>query len=377
MRRPNYKLISMQMAAAAAAMCGSIPARAAEFEVLDVESNSALIFITGEIRPGDDQKFENLAVRFDRAIVILDSPGGALTPALAIGRAINIKGYKTLVPQSTTCASSCALIWLAGEQRLLSPTSQVGFHASYRDENGKLIESGVGNALIGHYLSKLDLSTKSAIFVTQARPNSILWLTEANMSESGIEFDVFDPTDPEVKANADKPAEKSAPKIAPKGGNGDLFQEVLRRAKAGAIYSQNELGLLYYNGQSVQKNFSSAAYWFEQSAKQGLAAAQLNLGMLYFKGEGVIQNYEEALRLFKLAAAQKSSNAQYMLGLMYSSGLGVKRDEKIAYMWFNIAASLGHEKASQRRDKLYLNGKRLSYAQKLSSECVARNYRGC
>lgn len=175
-------------------------------------SDGAMIIIDGEISNGDLEKFRQLSVRHRRAVVVLNSPGGALLPAIEIGKIIKIAGFITAIPRDASCASSCALIWLAGESRLLSRNGQVGFHASYRDNNGKLEESGVANALIGSYLSKLNLSERGIIFATSAPPDKITWLTRTNKGAAGIDF--TDLEDEESTANP-SPAQKSQRAVSP------------------------------------------------------------------------------------------------------------------------------------------------------------------
>jgi hypothetical protein len=40
---------------------------------------------------------------------------------------------------------------------MMGSDAKIGFHAAYRLENGAAIETGVGNALLGAYLSNLGL----------------------------------------------------------------------------------------------------------------------------------------------------------------------------------------------------------------------------
>lgn len=155
------------------------------------EVKSEIILISGDIASGDDAAFKRLAIQYDNAVVALDSPGGLLNPALEIGRTIRIMGFSTLVGSGQLCASSCALIWLAGCQRYMAGSGQVGFHASYISDHGVLLETGVGNALIGHYLSQLNLSQKAVIFTTMAPPEDIVWLTPEIQSVSGIDFEML------------------------------------------------------------------------------------------------------------------------------------------------------------------------------------------
>jgi len=88
-------------------------------------------------------------------------------------------------------------------------------------------EIGVGNAVIGHYLSQLGLSEKAVIFATSASPYTISWLIAANSADADIGFEAAPPSLPRPpesflalsgplqKAQAD-PAQVAA---APEPGN--------------------------------------------------------------------------------------------------------------------------------------------------------------
>lgn len=169
----------------------STSAYAAEITHEQIEEGG-IISIQGEIQSGDAEKFRQVSVNYPKAVVVLESEGGSLLPAIEIGKIIKIAGFITVVPPDSVCASSCALIWLAGEPRALAETGHVGFHASYRDNNGSLEESGVANALIGNYLGKLNLSERAIVFATSAAPDEIMWLTKANKDTAGIDFENFE-----------------------------------------------------------------------------------------------------------------------------------------------------------------------------------------
>jgi hypothetical protein len=170
------------------ALNASASGEAATIDAEETESG-AVIYVEGPIIADDIEAFRNISLRYEHAIVVLNSPGGSLIPAIEIGKIIKIAGFITAVPSGASCASSCALIWLAGDTRLLSPSGRVGFHASYRDNNGKLEESGVANALIGNYLTKLNLSERGIVFATSAPPEQIKWLDTENKKSAGIDFE--------------------------------------------------------------------------------------------------------------------------------------------------------------------------------------------
>ena len=100
---------------------------------------------------------------------------------------------------------------------------------------------------------------------------------------------------------------------------------------------------------------------------------------MYEEGHGVTQDYKTAIKWYKLAAEQGYAYAQTALGQMYENGNGVLQDYTRAYMWFNIAASLWATDARRKQDIVAkkMNPTQIEEAQRLASECVKKNYKGC
>ncbi|WP_292930483.1 surface-adhesin E family protein [Novosphingobium sp. PASSN1] len=171
-----------------ALLCSSTMVQSAEISAKKNQSGQVVIRITGEIKSEDEERFRALSLQHPKAVVQLQSSGGALVPALEIGRIIRIAGYSTVVLQNDTCVSACAVIWLGGRARYLG--GRVGFHAAYRDNDGLLKESGAANALIGNYMTLLGLPSKAIVFATAAPPDKVLWLEAANKDVSGIDFEL-------------------------------------------------------------------------------------------------------------------------------------------------------------------------------------------
>ena len=147
--------------------------------------------------------------------------------------------------------------------------------------------------------------------------------------------------------------------ILPSGGEDEAtpeekFKELLGQAKGGDPKAQNELGVMYYTGEAVSKNFAGqvldndpelAAGWFYRAAEQGYADAQFNLGLMYANGEGVEADTSKAVELFKKAAEQGNIDAQNNLAALYYTGEGVARDVDKAIAWFEKAAEQGNAEA--------------------------------
>jgi hypothetical protein len=186
-------------------------------EPATLEGGVEAIVISGDILDGDDARFGELARRLPRAVVYLDSAGGALVPAIEIGKRLRAGHHATAVLDGSTCTSACALIWIAGTPRYLGTDGHLGFHASYSDEGGRLVETGVGNAMVGHYLSQLNLPEDAAVFATIASPYEINWLTAENNAEAGISFESVPRALP-----APRRRENANPKLA---GNPRMLQK--------------------------------------------------------------------------------------------------------------------------------------------------------
>lgn len=202
----------LQLIGACSLFAATHTASAAEISHRTIVDDIEGIVLVGDITASDAAEFRALSLRYKKAVVILSSNGGALMPAIEIGKIIKLAGFVTFVPNDAVCASSCALIWVAGTTRLLGPKGRVGFHASYRTNNGKPEESGVANALVGNYLTLLNLSERAVIFATRASPDRISWLTKANKATAGIEFEELDIT---AEASRSPNSSKSAASVAP------------------------------------------------------------------------------------------------------------------------------------------------------------------
>ena len=115
-------------------------------------------------------------------------------------------------------------------------------------------------------------------------------------------------------------------------------------------------------------------------AEQGDATAQYNLGFMYDEGEGVPEDDKQAVKWYRLAAEQgHHAKAQYNLGVMYANGHGVPEDIVLAYMWWNLAAANGIENASKNKGIIAkrMTSSQIAEAQKLSRECLKKNYKNC
>lgn len=190
-----------------------MPAAGAEIRRTGVNAfGQAIITIDGEMTAEDTSAFESITATTPQAIVVLNSPGGSLSAGIGIGNHIRARGFSTAVGPTALCASACALAWLGGVPRMGHPTSRIGFHAAFTVTDGRAIERGVANALVGSYASKLGLSDRAIAFMTVASPEAMTWLTDANSAAAEIPA-VFSSSDQHSKI---APSAQLAPAGSPK-----------------------------------------------------------------------------------------------------------------------------------------------------------------
>jgi hypothetical protein len=167
-------------------------ASAAEIQVLKSNTGKNYVYISGRIAPEDEKIFAEAAIASKADTVILDSPGGSVNSALEIGRLIRSRGMNTIVTRNNYCVSACGLVWVAGARRFLAPGARVGFHATFTTRNSMRSESGVGNALIGRYLTLLNLPERAVVFATTASPENLNWLSADNKGSAGIDLETVE-----------------------------------------------------------------------------------------------------------------------------------------------------------------------------------------
>jgi hypothetical protein len=176
-------------------ICFGMPlsVRAAEF-VKSPSSNGEpdIIFVVGNLVRGDEMQFINIALSSGNAIVVFESRGGSLLAGIEIGKTIRLKGFATFVPDTVQCASACALAWLGGRVRFMSNSARVGFHAAYVDDGGQAAVSSAGNALVGAYLNQLGLPASAIVYITDAPPEGMQWLSFEDAQRYGIDVRQFE-----------------------------------------------------------------------------------------------------------------------------------------------------------------------------------------
>jgi hypothetical protein len=88
------------------------------------------LMASGTITPGISENFAAEAERHGEYIktVVLNSPGGSVTDALAMGQLIRKKKFATEVEAGKYCVSSCPLVFAGGVVRRAGDQAMIGVH---------------------------------------------------------------------------------------------------------------------------------------------------------------------------------------------------------------------------------------------------------
>jgi hypothetical protein len=241
-----------------------------------------VIRITGTFNLGDQDRFQSIALTSKKATVYLNSPGGKVRAATDIGTIIRIKGFETAV-DNAVCASACALVWLAGEPRMMSNLTSIGFHTSYTTgKDGKRTSSVSDGATIGAYLTRLGFNEKVVNFVTSAGAEDMHWLKKSMADKLGIAVTLTTESTRRKSYTLFADGMKlltSTPALPYEASK--LYRQSAEIGFAGA---QNNLGDMYENGEGIPKNDKAAIYWYTRAAERGEPTAYLSLAHMLSEG---------------------------------------------------------------------------------------------
>lgn len=137
-----------------------------------------IVFIDGQISPGDFRIFLEVVNSVQPDIVVLDSPGGVLDEGLLIAAEIRRRGLNTFIYGNRMCASACAMMFLSGATKYAKLGASIGLHSSsYID--GSL--SAEGTAEMARYLVEIGTPMSLISRMASTAPYDMHWLTDSEM----------------------------------------------------------------------------------------------------------------------------------------------------------------------------------------------------
>jgi hypothetical protein len=194
--------------------------------------------VEGRIEPGSAPAFAEAVNRLGgrRLPILIHSPGGAVTDAIAMGKLIRAKGLavavaRTVMPNcvETTprcpdgpgmamtggaiCASACELVLAGGVERLVGPVPLVGVHQittvvketeglAHRTSTLKFYEQDWADAAVRDYLNAMGVGDPVMALMRKTPAASVHWLSLADLRASRLATLALDAAEPILTSGA-------------------------------------------------------------------------------------------------------------------------------------------------------------------------------
>ena len=148
--------------------------------------------LEGGVAEGDAERIIGLIATSGVDSLILQSPGGSVRDALAIGRYLRQAGITTRMLPGEFCYSACPYLLAGGALREIDPAASVGVHQHYFGENTLLpafvavedIQFGQGEVMA--YLEEMDIDLRLMRHALTTPPDQIYVLLQSELRDYGF-----------------------------------------------------------------------------------------------------------------------------------------------------------------------------------------------
>lgn len=150
-----------------------------------------IIFLTGKIQSGDSFELRRAMRDHDISLVITASPGGNVYESLQMASIIRDNDVSTYIPERSTCASSCAIIFLGGKSR--QARGNLGVHQFYQagSEASRAERQGITSAVTQYTTADIigilnQFQTPPFIYEKMFRNIEIYFLNDEELREVAL-----------------------------------------------------------------------------------------------------------------------------------------------------------------------------------------------
>jgi hypothetical protein len=152
----------------------------------DIQIVAGKVYLTGELAANDGPVFQAQSADLPLGTtLVLKSMGGSIQSAFRIGEVVWTKHFTTFVPRY--CLSACALVWLVGSPRRMSPGGIIGFHQARNGDGNAVIWV---NRAVTRYLESKGYGTEVQQFALSAPPSGMAYLTKDQIRRLGIDVQI-------------------------------------------------------------------------------------------------------------------------------------------------------------------------------------------
>jgi hypothetical protein len=177
----------------------NLPSRL-EFTLLDEPGIGTVVMMNGAIDPGDADRLATYLTSLDPvpATVAINSPGGSVEAALAIGTLLRDRSLNTAILPGMACLSACPYILAGGVERRVSLSGAVGLHQHYYETPGYMpvffavenIQRSQGATM--RHLIDMGIDAGVMVYGLTTPPEAIYVLVEDELIDSRLATEVVD-----------------------------------------------------------------------------------------------------------------------------------------------------------------------------------------
>ena len=115
------------------------------------------------------------------------------------------------------------------------------------------------------------------------------------------------------------------------------------------------LGVMYYNGEGIQKNLEKSTYYYTIAAEAGIVPAQMSAGFAYANAIGVPQDFDKAVRYLIPASDAGEESAKITLAEIYAMGKAGGTKAKASKLIREVLSSSNSQEAMDIYNKYELD----------------------
>jgi len=135
------------------------------------------------------------------------------------------------------------------------------------------------------------------------------------------------------------------------------FDEAIKFFKKGLSDARCNfsLGIMYYNGQGVEKSFKTSIHYYSIAAEAGIVPAQVSAGFAYANAMGVPEDFDKAAYFLKMASDKGEASAKITLAEIYAMGHAGGDRKEAAKLIRDVLSYSNSEEAMDVYNKYQLN----------------------
>ncbi|MBR1891253.1 MAG: sel1 repeat family protein [Clostridia bacterium] len=151
--------------------------------------------------------------------------------------------------------------------------------------------------------------------------------------------------------------DKQATQLLKDGKKKQAFELFKKASEMGNFVSTYNVACMYYFGDGVEANHSTALEWFKKASDQGDREAENRVGVMYEEGIGTDIDLNQAFLRYKNSAEAGSLGGMGNLAKCYLYGIGTSVDVEEGLRWMETASKKGNGIATLELGNIYCDGK--------------------